>query len=57
VVFKLDLITPIRQGIVHMMGNGYVNGQPAVQGELMALVSRVESPEKKKEVRAATTPA
>ena len=57
VVFKLDLITPIRRGIVHMMGNGYVNGQPAVQGELMALVSRVENPEKKKEVRAATTPA
>ncbi len=57
VVFKLELMSPIRRGIVHMMGNGYVNGQPAVEGELMALVTRVNDPEKKKEVRAATTPA
>lgn len=57
VVFKLELMSPIRRGIVHMMGNGYVNGQPAVEGELMALVARVNDPEKKKEVRAATTPA
>lgn len=56
VVFRLDLITPIRRGIVHMKGNGYVNGQPVVEGELMALVSRIESPEKKKEVRAAAAP-
>ena len=43
-VFHLELITPIRRGIVHMRGVGYVNGQPAVEGEMMAQISRDKAP-------------
>lgn len=39
-VFRLTLITPIRRGIVHMKGIGYVNGQPAVEAEMMAQIAR-----------------
>ena len=39
-VFCLELITPIRRGIVHMRGVGYVNGQPAVEAEMMAQIVR-----------------
>ena len=38
IVFHLTLITPIRRGIVHMRGVGYVNGQPAVEAEMMAQI-------------------
>jgi UDP-3-O-[3-hydroxymyristoyl] N-acetylglucosamine deacetylase / 3-hydroxyacyl-[acyl-carrier-protein] dehydratase len=44
-VFRLELITPIRRGIVHMKGIGYVNGQPAVEAEMMAQIARDRSPE------------
>lgn len=37
-VFQLQLLTPIRRGIVHMDGKGYVNGQLAVEAELMAQI-------------------
>lgn len=37
-VFKLDLITPIRRGICHMKGYAYANGQLASEGELMAQI-------------------
>lgn len=39
-VFKLELITPIRRGIVHMEGKGYVNGQLVIEAELMAQLVR-----------------
>ena len=38
IIFKLELISPIRRGIVHMKGVGYVNGQVVSEGELMAQV-------------------
>ncbi|MFN3917856.1 MAG: bifunctional UDP-3-O-[3-hydroxymyristoyl] N-acetylglucosamine deacetylase/3-hydroxyacyl-ACP dehydratase [Flavobacteriales bacterium] len=38
VVFELELITPIRRGIVHMRGVAYVNGQPATEAEMMAQI-------------------
>lgn len=38
VVFALELLTPIRRGIVHMRGVAYVNGQPASEAEMMAQV-------------------
>ena len=44
-VFRLELITPIRRGIVHMKGIGYVNGQPAVEAEMMAQIARDKAPE------------
>ncbi len=43
-IFKLDLLTPIRRGIVHMFGRGYVNGQIAVEAELMAQI--IKEPKK-----------
>ncbi len=43
-VFRLELITPIRRGIVHMKGVGYVNGQPAVEAEMMAQIARDKAP-------------
>ncbi len=43
-VFHLHLLTPIRRGIVHMKGVGYVNGQPAVEAEMMAQIARDKVP-------------
>lgn len=40
VVFKLELTSPIRRGIVQMKGTGYVNGQVVSEGELMAQIIR-----------------
>lgn len=37
-VLELTLLTPIRRGIVHMKGVGYVNGQIASEAEMMAQV-------------------
>ncbi len=37
-VFKLDLITPIRRGIVHMQGNAYANDKLVTEAELMAQI-------------------
>lgn len=39
-IFKVELIEPIRRGIVHMQGHGYVNGAVAVEAEMMALVAK-----------------
>ena len=44
-VFRLELLTPIRRGIVHMDGKGYVNGQLAVEAELMAQIVKEKAPE------------
>ncbi|HAA00602.1 MAG TPA: UDP-3-O-[3-hydroxymyristoyl] N-acetylglucosamine deacetylase [Flavobacteriales bacterium] len=38
IVFDLELITPIRRGIVHMRGTAYVNGQVASEAEMMAQI-------------------
>ena len=40
IVFKLELIEPIRRGIVHMQGIGYVNNQIAVEAEMMAVITK-----------------
>jgi len=41
-IFKLELITPIRRGICHMRGYSYVNGNLTTQGDLMAQIKRKE---------------
>ena len=41
-VFKLELITPIRRGICHMKGYAFANGKLATEGELMAQIIRKE---------------
>ncbi|MBW4361870.1 bifunctional UDP-3-O-[3-hydroxymyristoyl] N-acetylglucosamine deacetylase/3-hydroxyacyl-ACP dehydratase [Flavobacterium taihuense] len=39
-IFKCDLITPIRRGICHMQANAYSNGRLVAQAELMAQIAR-----------------
>ncbi len=38
IVFDLNLISPIRRGLVHMGGKGYVNGQVCIEAEMLAQV-------------------
>ena len=38
IVFDLELVSPIRRGIVHMKGIAYVNGHPATEAEMMAQI-------------------
>jgi UDP-3-O-[3-hydroxymyristoyl] N-acetylglucosamine deacetylase/3-hydroxyacyl-[acyl-carrier-protein] dehydratase len=49
-VFKLELLTPIRRGIIHMDGKGYVNGQLAVEAELMAQIIKEKKEESKEAI-------
>jgi UDP-3-O-[3-hydroxymyristoyl] N-acetylglucosamine deacetylase/3-hydroxyacyl-[acyl-carrier-protein] dehydratase len=39
-IFKLELITPIRRGICHMKGYTFANGKITTEGELMAQIVR-----------------
>ena len=39
-IFKLELLTPIRRGICNMRGYAFVNDQLVSQGDLMAQISR-----------------
>ncbi|MDI1255365.1 MAG: bifunctional UDP-3-O-[3-hydroxymyristoyl] N-acetylglucosamine deacetylase/3-hydroxyacyl-ACP dehydratase [Flavobacterium sp.] len=39
-IFKCDLITPIRRGICHMQANAYANGKLVAEAELMAQIAR-----------------
>jgi len=39
-VFKCDLISPIRRGICHMQSNAYANGKLVAEAELMAQIAR-----------------
>ena len=39
-IFKSELITPIRRGIAHMQAYGYANGKLVVEAELMAKISK-----------------
>ena len=38
IVFELTLLSPIRRGLVNMRGQGYVNGKPVVEAEMLAQV-------------------
>ena len=38
VIFKLKLISPIRRGLCHMHGKGFVNGNIVVEGDLLAKI-------------------
>ncbi len=40
IIFKIELISPIRRGIVHMQGFGYVGDSIVVEAELMAQVAK-----------------
>ena len=38
IIFRLDLISPIRRGLVHMGGKGYVNGEMCIEADMLAQV-------------------
>lgn len=40
-VFKCDLISPIRRGICHMRGHAYANDKLCAEAELMAQISKI----------------
>jgi UDP-3-O-[3-hydroxymyristoyl] N-acetylglucosamine deacetylase/3-hydroxyacyl-[acyl-carrier-protein] dehydratase len=42
-IFKLELITPIRRGICNMRGQAFVNNRLVSEGDLMAQISRRET--------------
>jgi UDP-3-O-[3-hydroxymyristoyl] N-acetylglucosamine deacetylase/3-hydroxyacyl-[acyl-carrier-protein] dehydratase len=42
-IFKLELITPIRRGICNMRAHAFVNNQLVSEGDMMAQISRRES--------------
>ncbi|TYA58952.1 bifunctional UDP-3-O-[3-hydroxymyristoyl] N-acetylglucosamine deacetylase/3-hydroxyacyl-ACP dehydratase [Formosa maritima] len=41
-IFKCDLISPIRRGICHMQGYAYANGKLCAEAELMAQIAKVK---------------
>ena len=45
VVFDLKLLSPIRRGLVHMGGKGYINGEVCIEADMLAQVvkDRVEN--------------
>lgn len=42
-IFKLELISPIRRGIVHMSGNAYANNKLVTEAELMAQMVKTKN--------------
>lgn len=42
-IFKIELLEPIRRGIVHMQGFGYVGDSIVVEAELMAQVAKTKT--------------
>jgi UDP-3-O-[3-hydroxymyristoyl] N-acetylglucosamine deacetylase/3-hydroxyacyl-[acyl-carrier-protein] dehydratase len=38
IIFKLNLISPIRRGLCHMHGKGFVDGKIVVEGDLLAQI-------------------
>lgn len=42
-IFKCELISPIRRGICHMQGYAYANGKLCAEAELMAQISKVKN--------------
>ena len=41
-IFKCELITPIRRGICHMQAHAYANGKIVAEAELMAQISKIK---------------
>ncbi len=39
IIFKLQLISPIRRGLCHMQGTGFVDGKIVVEAELLAQIA------------------
>jgi UDP-3-O-[3-hydroxymyristoyl] N-acetylglucosamine deacetylase/3-hydroxyacyl-[acyl-carrier-protein] dehydratase len=45
IIFRCDLLAPIRRGIAQMRGVGMVGDKIVVEAELMALISRIQEKE------------
>ncbi len=43
IIFKLDLIRPIRRGIIHMQGKAYVDRKEVTESEMMAKIEKVRN--------------
>ncbi|MFO7828166.1 MAG: bifunctional UDP-3-O-[3-hydroxymyristoyl] N-acetylglucosamine deacetylase/3-hydroxyacyl-ACP dehydratase [Bacteroidales bacterium] len=41
-IFRMELLMPIRRGLVHMFGQAFVGEDLAMEGELMAQVSKIK---------------
>ena len=41
-IFKLDLLSPIRRGICQMVGRAYANGKLVSEAEIMAQITKVK---------------
>ena len=41
-VFRLELISPIRRGLCHMHGKGFVNNKIVVEADLLAQIAKKE---------------
>jgi len=42
-VFSLELVSPIRRGLCHMKGKGYVNNKPVIEAEMLAQIAKIEN--------------
>lgn len=42
-IFKCDLISPIRRGICHMLGKAYANNELCAEAELMAQIAKIKN--------------
>ncbi|MCK5169748.1 MAG: 3-hydroxyacyl-ACP dehydratase FabZ, partial [Bacteroidales bacterium] len=42
IIFRLELISPIRRGLVNMFGQAFVGDNLVMEGELMAQVSKIK---------------
>jgi len=42
IIFRLELLTSIRRGLVHMFGQAFVGNELVMEGELMAQVSKIK---------------
>ena len=42
IVFRMELLTPIRRGLVNMFGQAFVGNDLVMEGELMAQVSKIK---------------
>ena len=40
IIFRLNLISPIRRGLCHMHGKGFVNGKLVVEADLLAQIAK-----------------
>jgi UDP-3-O-[3-hydroxymyristoyl] N-acetylglucosamine deacetylase / 3-hydroxyacyl-[acyl-carrier-protein] dehydratase len=55
IVFRLQLVSPIRRGLVHMQGEAFVNGQSVSEATMLAQITRDKAPAKPQESKAAAS--